>query len=223
MKICCYHLARQLFLALMLLTASAVAAPALDIERRPGSAAMNGLLEQAWGAWRTNDLVSAREHYSRARQIDVRNRDALLGLAAIALQQGNDAAAMDHFGRLLLLDPRDAHAHAGLSLLGSLPQAESQLQRLLEQQPDHAALHFALGCLYGTQARWSDARDAYAQAHRLNPAEVSPLLNLAISLDHLGDERAAAHYRHALQRDEGGKAFDHAAVMRRLQQLELQP
>lgn len=208
---------------LLLILAAPTAASALDIERRPGSATLNSLLEQAWRAWRTNDLESAREHYAHAHRLDARNRDALLGLAAIALRQESAAVAADYFGRLLLLDPRDPHAHAGLSLLDSQLPAESRLQLLLEQQPDNAALHFALGCAYGAQAHWSAARDAFAHAHRLSPTEAPPLLNLAISLDHLGDALAAENYRRALRLDEHGKTFDHAAVTRRLQQLEQRP
>ena len=153
-------------------------------------------------------------------RLEPRNRDALIGLATVALRQNDDRLATNYFGRVLALDPRDPIGHAGLTLMADDNYAESPLKLLLEQHPDSAALYFALGKLYSEQSRWGEARNAFDHAHRLAPDEAVPLLNLAICFDHLNQPRSAAdNYQRALELDISGRAFDHAALTQRLQQL----
>lgn len=184
-------------------------------------------LQAAWQAYRNGDLDAAGQRYSDILRLDTRNRDALLGMAAIAQQQARDDAAAHYYRQVLALDPRDPIAHAGmLSLLGPGNEAgaESRLKLLLAQQPQSAALHFALGNLYAEQSRWSDAQQSYFGASKLEPDNAQFAFNLAVSLDHLGKgELAAQHYRRALQLD-GAAApprIDRTQTQRRLNELTI--
>jgi len=144
-------------------------------------------------------------------------------MAAIAQQQGQDDAAMQYYRQVLLLDPRDPAAHAGMSAFSTSEPAarESRLKLSLAQTPQSAALHFALGNLYTEQSRWGDAQQAYFNAFRLEPANAQFAFNLATSLDHLGQAKLAAqYYRLALQIDTSGNAgFDRVQTQQRLNQL----
>ncbi|BBE50029.1 Beta-barrel assembly-enhancing protease [Ferriphaselus amnicola] len=219
------HLAKLLSIGIcaLAMTPTPIAASeraSIHIERRPSSLVLHTRLSSAWQTWHQGDLASAQRQYLDVLHTEPRNRDALLGLAAIALQQNDDRLASNYFGRTLALDPRDPIAHSGLTLIGNDESAESPLKLLLEQHPDSAALYFALGKLYGEQSRWSEARDAFKHAHRLAPDEAAPLLDLAICLDHLNQPRAATeNYLRALQLDKSGNTFNHGAITLRLQQL----
>lgn len=214
---------RHLFLVLSLaamLPKSSSAGDKIRIEHRSDSPKVNSLLADAWQSLHRGELLPALAQYRAVLQLEARNHDALLGVAAVTLRQGDSPLAARYFNHVLSLDPRDPSAHAGLALLNHAAGNESSLKLVLEQHPDSAALHFALGRVYAEQARWSEARDAYTQAQRFAPDAAAPAFNLAICLDHLNQPYAAmTSYRHALELDGTGLNLDHAAITLRLEQL----
>jgi Flp pilus assembly protein TadD len=202
--------------------------PPIRIEHSHKSDAVDPMVLSAWNAYRNGDLDTASQHYGEVLRKDTQNRDALLGMAAIAQQQSQDGLAAKFYSQLLSIDPRDPDAHAGMSsLLGENEGvgAESHLKLLLAQQPESAALHFALGNHYAEQARWGDAEQAYFDACELESDNAQFAFNLAVSLDHLGQkELAAQHYRHALELDGVANAsFAHAQAELRLNELTQHP
>lgn len=181
----------------------------------------NPLLQNAYLAYRSGKLDEARNLYLDMLGKNARNIDALLGLAAIAQQRGEDVSAAQHFGRVLAMEPRNAVANAGMSGLSNDENNESRLKTLLNQQGDSAALHFALGNLYARQSRWSEAQQAYFNAYALNTNNADLAFNLAVSLDRLGQGKLAAqHYQRALLLDQSHSAgFDHVQIEQRVQEL----
>lgn len=154
-------------------------------------------LKSAYAAFRKNQYHKARDLYQDALQREPRNRDALLGLAAVAVKNDDFDVAAGYYHRLLELNPRDSAAHAGLTmLLGSRDPvaAESQIKLLLNSNADAAYLYFALGNVYSEQARWPEAQEAYFDAVRLDGENPDYAYNLAISLDRLSKHSAALRY-----------------------------
>lgn len=198
-------------------------AKTLEIQHTQEPDSIDLILASAYTSYQNGDHADAWQRYRAAYAKDPKNRDALLGLAAIAQQQGQDDTALHYYRQVLLLDPRDPVAHAGLSSFGGGDSAlkESRLKQLISQQPDSAALSFALGNQYAEQSRWPDARQAYFDALALEPANALFAFNLAISLDHLGQRKAAArHYQQALQFDTTGHSgFNRAQAQQRLNEL----
>jgi Tfp pilus assembly protein PilF len=203
--------------------AATQAGAGIEIQRQSENDGIFSTLTAAYQAYQSGDLGTAWQRYREVLQKDPKNRDALLGMAAIAQQQGQDDAAMQYYRQVLLLDPRDPVAQAGMSAFstGDAAGKESRLKLSLAQAPQSAALHFALGNLYTEQSRWGDAQQAYFNAIRLEPANAQFAFNLATSLDHLGQRKLAAqYYGLALQTDTTGNAgFDRAQTQQRLNQL----
>lgn len=175
-------------------------------------------------ALRKGNLDAARRSYAAAQSAEPANLDAVLGLATVEARHGERMAAAALYRHALEIDPRNATALAGLAALAdrSRPEAlEAQLLRDLAQHPESAALQFTLGNLYASHARWSQAQAAYFEAHRLDPSSPEILHNLAVSLDRLGQPRAAAgFYRKALAAARGqASAIDAAAIERRLAEI----
>jgi Flp pilus assembly protein TadD len=154
-------------------------------------------VERGWEALQAGDLPRAHDEYSRALKANPRDRDALLGLAAIDTRNQNFERAEAHYLKVLELDPRDAYAQAALMGLrgsGDATQSESRLKTLISQQPDSTALSFALGNQYASQRRWAEAQQAYFAAFSGDPENADYAYNLAISLDHLRQPRLALEY-----------------------------
>lgn len=190
----------------------------------------NPPLERAYEALQAGRLDEAQGDYEQVLRGDAKNTDALLGLATIAARQGQSELAQGYYLRAFEADPSDPTAQAGL--INSRGQAdpgqsESRLKGALASQPDSAALNFALGNLYARQARWSEAQQAYFRAYSGEPDNADYLFNLAVSLDHLRQNKLAAqYYQMALNpgptdsRAQHG-SFDRSQAKKRL--LELQP
>ncbi len=180
-------------------------------------------LLDAYQAYQRNDYVTAAQGYRSVLTQDAHNRDALLGLGAIAQQQGQDESAQYYYRQVLLLDPRDPVAQGAMFAYSTNSGAdtESQIKQRLSEHPRSAALNYALGNLYSEQSRWAEAQQAYFNAHTLDQSNAQYNYNLAVSLDHLGQSKAAVqYYQQALQLDSGNNSgFDHASAQQRLNEL----
>ena len=181
------------------------------------------LIDNAYLAYRAGKLNESRQMYLDILGKNPRNIDALLGLAAISQQLGEDNFATRYYLRALALDPRNAVANAGMSMLNMNESSESRLKSLLREQNDSAALHFALGNIYAKQSRWGKAQLAYFDAYTLDANNAELSLNLAVSLDHLGQTKyAVQYYQRALQLDNISKqphSFNHAQISQRVEEL----
>ena len=204
---------------------SGPARPARDITITPAQMQSDPLLEGAYRAFNAGDLATARADYQQVLRSNPDSRDALLGQAAVETQAQHYDAAEGYYTRLLELNPRDAHAQAGLiGLRGQVDPlaAESRLKNLIATQPEAGFLHFALGNQYAAQGRWAEAQQAFFQAHTSDPEQPDYCYNLAISLDRMHQTAPALeHYRRALALAENRPvSFDTAQVSRRVAQLE---
>jgi len=195
----------------------------IQIQRKFANDNIYNTLTAAYQAYQSGDFGTAWQRYREVLQMDARNRDALLGMAAIAQQQDQDDAAIQYYKQVLILDPRDPVAQAGMAAFstGDAADKESRLKQSLAQSPQSGALHFALGNLYTEQSRWGDAQQAYFNAFRLEPMNALFAFSLATSLDHLGQKKIAAqYYGQALQLDTAGNSgFDRGQTEQRMYKL----
>ena len=183
-------------------------------------------LDRAYAGLQAGRLDAALRDYAEVLRSDTKNTDALLGLATIAARRGQGELAQHYYLRALESDPNDATALAGLiNTRGQAAPglAESHLKSALAGQPESPALHFALGNVYSRQSRWSEAQQAYFRAYSGEPDNADIIFNLAVSLDHLHqDKLAAQYYRMALDDNRAQRrSFDPNQVRQRI--AELQP
>ena len=204
--------------------ASPTGGAAFKIKRKRTPDKLHPRLLRAYENWLSGNLVAARRDYERVLRSHPRNRDALLGLGAIAVREGRWDEASERYTALLRLNPRDSIAQAGLiSVHENVDplRGESQIKILLREEPDAPHLHFTLGNMYAEQNRWGEAQSAYFDAYRLQSGNPDYAYNLAVSLDQLGKPVAAAgYYRQALElAGENGAVFDQPSVRDRLLRL----
>ena len=210
-------------------TAAAAAQPRAALNEggitiTPARLQADPLLEGAYQAFNAGDLARSRDAYRQVLRDNPDSRDALLGLAAVEMQARRYDAAERFYTRLLELDPRDAHAHAGLiGLKGQIDPlaAESRLKNMIAAQPEASFLHFTLGNQYAAQDRWAEAQQAYFRAYSGDPEHPDFAYNLAVSLDKIHQNKPALeYYRRALTLAESHPAtFNRAQVSKRVLQL----
>ncbi|MDA8108969.1 MAG: tetratricopeptide repeat protein, partial [Betaproteobacteria bacterium] len=186
---------------------------------------VNQRVAAGYEAYQAGDLGAARADYEQALREEPMNRDALLGIAAVEMKAGRYDRAEAYYERLLQADPRDPNAQAGMLALRSQlidpVVAESRVKTLLASDPRAEVLYFTLGNEYALQARWGEARQAYARALAADPENPDFAYNVAVSLDHLGEPGPALdYYRRALAlAGRRAASFDARAAQERVQQL----
>jgi len=215
-------------------------APLKLLSRTP-VAGVDPTLLAAYEAFSRGDDVAAQKQYRQVLQGDVRNIDALLGMAAIALRQGRYADANGWYQKVLEIEPRNStalsasvNAASANALIGNDSAGfnsaasdsvgtESRIKNMLAQQPEAANLHAALGNLYAAQDQWVLAQAAYFDASRFAPNSADYAFNLAVSLDQLGkSDLALAQYQRALYllNSTGVGSLNKAQLEARIQALQ---
>jgi tetratricopeptide (TPR) repeat protein len=197
----------------------------ISVRRDPaGVTPVSPTLIQAYDTLQRGDIARAKELYGQVLQGEPRNIDALLGLAAIASSDGRTDEASRYYQQVLEVDPRNSYAQAGLiSIVGGadLQASETRLKQLIVRDPS-AFLYFSLGNLYAEQRQWPAAQQAYYQAYQMQQDNPDYAFNLAIGLEHIGQNRLALdYYRKALDLSfkKGHANFDQSLVIQRVGQL----
>ena len=194
----------------------------------PSQPKTNNTLERAYDALQQGRLEEAQRGYEQVLRSDPKNIDALLGIATIAATRGQTEQAYNLYQGALESDPNNPTAQAGIiNTRGQSDpgQSESRLKTALNNQPDSPALYFALGNLYAQQSRWSEAQQSYFRAYAGDPDNADFLFNLAVSLDHLHQNKLAAqYYQMALKTAEANAStrpvsFDRIQVRARIAEL----
>jgi len=179
------------------------------------------LLLQAYDSYMHEDYVAANNAYQQVLATEAENIDALHGIAAVLLRDGQEAGAAEYYRRALDVDPADTLAQVWLIGQQGVFDPVRAESILLAAQPDIFSANAALGNLYAAQNRWREAQAAYLRACSAAPEEADVLFNLAVSLDQLHESESAGHYyRRALQAAVNRPAgFDKDRVAARLHEI----
>lgn len=192
---------------------------------RPAMTVNQHVLE-GYDAFNRGDDTAAQQAYRQALQADVRNIDALLGMAAIAARQNRQQDAIGWYQQVQQVEPRNGVAQAALlELQGQADplSSETKIKNLISQQPQAAYLHAALGNHYAEQGQWALAQQSFFQAHHLDAANPEYAFNLAVSLDQLGKSSLALQYyqqTQALLAGGNSTAVNPAQLAARIRQLQ---
>lgn len=192
---------------------------------KPLKLKLSKTINQAYALYQQGNYDQAKRFYQEALATDSHHRDALLGLAAIAIKQNNNRLAFDYYQKRLSVAPNDAYAHAGIISLFSdqkdNSELSSKLKNLLNNQPNSPSLHFIQGSFYATNEQWPKAQQSFFSAWSLEKTNADYALNLAITLDRMNQPKAALNYYNlALTYGENKTSIDTNAISQRIDELK---
>jgi len=199
---------------------------ALNLISQQSNPSVDPTLLSAYQAFNKGELPQAQQQYRQVLQKDVRNIDALLGMAAIAEKQGRYADAAGWYQKVLEIEPHHTLATTAILNMQTQTDATSQISRiknLIAQQPESASLHASLGNAYAQQNDWLSAQAAYFEATRFAPSNADYAFNLAVSLEHLGKPAIALlQYQRALMlvQHSGAQSPDQLILKTRITTLQ---
>jgi Flp pilus assembly protein TadD len=207
---------------------NATAPSLVRITRETNISAQERMVREAYALYQSGDLAGAQSIYQAVLNDAPDNIDALLGSGAIAMRNGDTAKAVELHGRVLQLDPDNETALAvlvGLNKSVDLNAAESAINSLIKDNPEQAFLQYTLGNIYAAQQRWPESQQAFFEAYRIDSSSPDYALNLAVSLDRIGQRQSALdYYNTALRLAELHPAsFDPSAILARIQSLSATP
>ena len=205
-------------------TAENVIKQPFQLTSKRSVSAKNRLLKEAFEAYQRGDNNAALEKYNRVLTDDPQNRNALLARAAINVQSDDNVKAIKDYQTLLIANPKDSFAMSSLISVASISpsKSESQLKKMMRDEPLSPHLNFVLANIYGTQNRWQEAQNHYFKALENNPDDPNYAYNLAVSLEHIAKPKVAiVYYQLALANFNNGKAtFNKVVVDKRVEILK---
>lgn len=155
-------------------------------------------IQVAYQALYAGEYNKAAQILNKVLREDSENVRALTGLGAVYAQMGQESKAIDQYYQVLKIEPENLQAfEAIISLMGNtLSGAEwrREIQHVLDKHPDSSILNYALGNLYAQERDWEKAQSYYFESYVLDEENPDSLVNLAVSLDHLGKYRLAEKY-----------------------------
>lgn len=179
------------------------------------------LVSAGYDAYRQHSFEEAEDHYRSALRIEPNHGNALMGLAAVLEKTSRSTEALQHYERLLNVDPDNTVAISAIFL--SQPaevDVESSLKLLLQKHPKAAQLHFALGSYLARQNRWQEARLSFSSAYQIDPDDSDNSYNLAVSMEQTGQiEKARFYYQTALRTATSDSTLDRQAIAKRIDRL----
>lgn len=152
------------------------------------------------------------------------NADAHFHLAAICFSEERDAEAVEHYKRVIELDPERENAYIHLAIssarLGDMERAVATLKTLLERRPDSLAGELALARLYRELELSTLAEDSYLRVLQKHSSFDSAYFELADLYESSGEiSKALDIYRSGLGNSRQS-AFYHQQIVRLLILLE---
>ncbi len=202
--------------------------PAIVITKRRVSSGLLRQLKDAHAAVLIDDMARAQLLYQQVLSDQPKQLDALLGLAYIANQHHDIQRARELYEKVLRLDETNTIAQIGVLQTFSKQDPISRqqmLEALVEKQPTNPESQLALGHVLSEQGKWAGAQKAYFKAYSLNPSNTVIAYNLAVSLDSLGQFKAAETYYETalLLNNKASNPLDLERVNNRLKELRQSP
>jgi Flp pilus assembly protein TadD len=121
--------------------------------------------------------------------------EAQYNLAAMLMNRGEKAEALDHYAIAARLRPKDPVAINALGSAemeaGQLRNALTHLQAALDLRPDYFDAHYNLGLALASASEFSRAESEFRKATQLKPEDANAHANLGAALAQLGNFREA--------------------------------
>lgn len=201
------------------------ATPGLSIHKTNKTDPVAEKLDTAWLAYESGNFNEAKNLYKGVLNVESDNRDAMLGLGAIAVVEKDSVAATKIYSLLLNRNPSDPIATAALAGLrnnSSLHESDEEyLLSLLRKNPDAPHLNFSLANIYAQNNKWKSAQQYYFNAWQHDTENPDYIFNLAVSMDQLSKRQQAMNfYKDSLVKSVNKQvSFSRDAVQKRIREL----
>ena len=162
-----------------------------------------GLLNEAFKSFNSNDKEGAMRYYDEVLAINPTNRDALFGKAITLSSSGNFTGAVYYYDKVLEINNNDIDAlyNKGVILdkLGNSNESMEAFNRALAVDPTYINALQGKGYMLTKLGNYTGSIEYYNKALAIDPTSTIILNNKGLALHHLGRyEEAISYYDKAL-------------------------
>lgn len=171
----------------------------LDVRFSNEGRERRSMINRARDLYNNGEFLEADAVYRNVLVSTPSSREALRGIAQVAVASGRYQSAIAAYLDLLGYYPNDPIAIAELTNLrgsgGNFYEIEDALKKALGKMPSaDGRLYFSLGNLYAGQRNYTDAQEAYFEAFSRETQNPDYAYNLAVILDFLNKRGIAVRY-----------------------------
>ena len=154
------------------------------------------LFHKAFLAAEQGKYIVAKNFYERVLKLDAQNESVHFNLGLCLVQLQESVQAIKHFKKAININPENTQAHLQLGLLfmagNKKLKAESSFLKTINLDEDIFEAHSNLGVLYRDYFKDYKKAIVYLEnAGKLNPDNISLVLNLAYAYELIGDDKKA--------------------------------
>ncbi len=198
-------IACQVAITLSIFGASAPSRPLVGIEKTP-TPAKDDLeqlqpLEDNIREGKFQEVEDLLRSYLKAHPGSAR---AYYDLGYVLFRTHQISASVQALAKSLQLDISNPEAHKVLGLdftiIGKYDEAQIELEQAARLKPHSAEIHYFLGRIHYTRNAFPLAKKEFEEAIRLDPSYMKAYDNLGLTMEGMGDDRAAlANYEKAFE------------------------
>lgn len=166
----------------------------ISAEKAANSAPL--LTTRAYALWATGSEAEAKAVFDQALILDPKNGDAMLGLARLAMKNGDQEASSRYLADAVAKDPKNADVWmANGSMLRTQNKTADALaayDQVLKLKPDHRSAHIEKAYIYITGGKFPEAKAELDAARKTAPNDLAVTYTQALYEFSQG-KYAAAH------------------------------
>ena len=187
---------------------------------------------EAYQHYANGQLEQALSLYQQVLEDKPSSIDANLGLGTVLYELKDYGAALRYFERVLATDASHVFAMSKMVEIAQILSQESNSNALNENKlfnqqlpssneyvSDDAANYFYLGQVYAQRSRWSEAQQAFFQAHSMDKSNDLYTYNLAVALDQMQKSQLALPYYELVLQRKGVDELNYQQIQERVHSI----
>ena len=153
-------------------------------------------MASAYENFNKGDYLLADNKYDHALIENKRNRNALLGKAAVALKTNNLVLAESIYSDILDDNPKDIEAKTAILMLKDILSDTdiNDVSLLLRENYDSAPLNFLMGNINAENKQWRAANENFKRAYSLDKKNPDYAFNLGVTYDQVNEYQQAIKF-----------------------------
>ncbi len=158
---------------------------------------LRAALNDAYDAYKNENVEVALTYYKKANQLDDKNIDALFGLGASYQLLGQSDDAIKAYVKVLEIDPDYYPAKNNMIILisgNSAERAIKELMKINEKHPNNAFVLAQIGTLFSYSEKYNDAIFYLGKAIENEPSNPFYAYNMAVTFDQMKKYKEAYNY-----------------------------
>jgi len=202
----------------------AIPSGSVSASKSSSASSLEVSLNDAYTAYKDQNIEAALEMYKKSNAIDAKNIDALFGMGACYQLLGQSDEATAIYMKILEIKPDHEAAKNNLLILisgNSVQGAIKELKKMNDKKPNNPFILAQLGTMYSYIGEYNDAIFYLGKAIENEPSNPFYTYNMAITFDQMKKTKEAyTYYGHTLSLISSSTLLDKNVIQERMRYIK---